>query len=754
MYRTFLCTSCSLIAVAAALPAHAETAYDDTIETINVTERSLDDRNLQQLQTPGFGVGIGQAQIDAVNALNVEDSVKYAPNLIVRKRYIGDNNATLSMRGSHTTQTPRQLVSVDGFTISNFLGASFDTAPKWAVIAPSDVEHVDIIYGPMSARYSGNSMGGALLMKTREITEAGARVTAQAFSQKYDYYETDRSFEGWSIDMGLDFLPSERSTLNVSYRHFENEGQPQQWRTAARDSTYADQVTVDMGLGFPLRIAAEDSFVDATEDQIRVRGTYDLGDGWEARGLVAILIDREDTTNPRSFLIDESGAETFVGVSGTALGLRERTEMLAGLGLSGDIGGWALDLSVSRFDVLDDDRRQSDRVDPVTGIIPTTGILTDGADAAWNSLEAVAEKNLGAHTVAAGLSYAGYSFVSTTYSTADWVRANSSGIRDASGGDTRLLGAFIEDRIALSSKLEATLGLRAESWRATDGFLRAGDDRVDYTARTLEGLSPKAAVTYRPSEDWDITLSSALSKRFPTVRELYQASLIAYGANAGDLDLNGFDPDLKAEDAFDVQLQVTRRFENLDVSVNIYRQAVDNTIFSQSIPIPAADGSGTLNQQSLITNIGEVVTKGVDVIVAGEDVLTEGLAFDVNLSLLDAEVTENPLNTDLEGNAFPRVPDVRLNASLRYSPSDDWTFAAGLRYQDTPFRNIENTSNARCGTYFCVTNFTWVDLKATKRFGAFDVSLGVDNLLDDKAFVFHPYPGRTFIVEISWKGGL
>lgn len=754
MYRTFLCTSCSLIAVASVLPAHAETAYDDAIETINVTERSLEDRSLQQLQTPGLGVGIGQAQIEAINALNVEDSVKYAPNLIVRKRYIGDNNATLSMRGSHTTQTPRQLVSVDGFTISNFLGASFDTAPKWAVIAPGDVEHVDIIYGPMSARYSGNSMGGALLMKTRDITETGARVTAQAFTQNYDYYDTDQNLEGWSIDMGLDFVPSDRATLGISYRHFENEGQPQQWRTAASGSAFADQAIVDMGLGFPLRIAAEDSYVDSTEDQIRMRGTYDLGDGWEARGLVAILIDREDTTNPHSFLTDENGDETFIGISGTSLGMRDRTEMLAGIGLAGELDGWAIDLSVSRFDVLDDDNRRSDTVDPATGIIPTTGLLTDGADAAWNSIEAVAEKSLGAHTIAAGLSYAGYSFTTTTYTTADWVRANSTGIRDASGGDTRLLGVFLEDKIALSSQLEATLGLRAESWKASDGFLLSGDTRVDYASRSLEGLSPKAALTYRPSDDWEITLSSALSKRFPTVRELYQASLISYGANAGELDLNGFDPNLKAEDAFDIQLQVTRRFENLDVSVNVYRQAVDDTIFSQAIPIPASDGSGTLVQQSLITNIGQVVTKGADLILAGEDVLLDGFAFDVNLSLLDAEVTENPLNTDLEGNSFPRVPNVRLNASLRYSPSDDWTVAAGLRYQDTPFRNIENTANAQCATFYCVTNFTWVDLKATKRFGAFDVSLGVDNLLDDKAFVFHPYPGRTFILEVSWKGGL
>src|SRR3546814_14743795 len=95
-----------------------------------------------------------RSQIAAINAINAEDVVRYAPALIVRKRYIGDANATLSFRNMHTTQTPRALVTVDGFTISNFLGADFFTAPKWAVLAPDDIARAEIIYGPTSARYS------------------------------------------------------------------------------------------------------------------------------------------------------------------------------------------------------------------------------------------------------------------------------------------------------------------------------------------------------------------------------------------------------------------------------------------------------------------------------------------------------------------------------------------------------------------------------------------------------------------------
>src|SRR3546814_6421527 len=137
----------------------------DTLFPYTTLFRS-EDRELQDLKTPALGVGIGGEQIAAINAINAEDVVRYAPALIVRKRYIGDANATLSFRNMHTTQTPRALVTVDGFTISNFLGADFFTAPKWAVLAPYDIARAEIIYGPNSARYSGHSMGGTMLIRT------------------------------------------------------------------------------------------------------------------------------------------------------------------------------------------------------------------------------------------------------------------------------------------------------------------------------------------------------------------------------------------------------------------------------------------------------------------------------------------------------------------------------------------------------------------------------------------------------------
>ncbi|MCR9091378.1 TonB-dependent receptor [Algiphilus sp.] len=706
-----------------------------------------------RLESPAQQMTITRERIDGINSLNVEDSLRYAPNLIVRKRYIGDANATLSLRGSHTTQTPHALVSVDGFTISNFLGASFDTAPKWSLVAPGDVERVDIVYGPMSARYSGHTIGGAVLLKTREIAQNATRASAQVFQSHYDYYATDVTLDGWSVDASRDWA-FEQGGLSLAYRHFESEGQPQQWRRVEADSPFADQAIVDRGLGFPLRIASEDSVVENSEDQFRLRGRWALGNGWQARGLAGLVLNADDTTQPRSFLRDDSGAETFVGITGVNLGLRERRELLVGLGLQGELLGWSTDIAVSRFDILKDLERTSDNFDPETGARPLSGLVTDAANTAWTHADAVIERRFGTHGIAMGLSYAGYGFKTQTDSTEDWLRASNPTFRDASGGDTTLLGLFVEDQWGFAPKWTVTAGLRAEHWRAENGFLRTVEDHVRYPSREESALSPKLAVAYRPTQDWTVTAAAALATRFPTVRELYQPGLIAFGPNVGDLDLNGFDPDLAPEDATDFQLVLRRDFGSSFASLTVFRQALEDAIFQQSLLIPNPnDPQGEAVQQSLTTNIGEVRTDGIEVWIGLREFGLNGVSLDANVALLDAEITDNPLSPELVGNRFPRVPDVRANAVLRYQPNSDWDVAIGWRYQDTPDRNIENTANSVCQTFFCVSRFSIVDLKLTRRFEAVALSVGVDNLNDERAFVFHPYPGRTFVAELRWEGG-
>ena len=149
------------------------------------------------IEPRGLSVSLGDAQFAGVNAANVEDLIKYAPDFFVRTRYIGDNNAVPGFRGTHSTQSARSLVMVDGFVISNFLGNSFSYPPAWGIVGPNEVKQFDIVYGPYSARYPGNSMGGIVNITTRAPDKTGAFVNLQNFYQPFDQFATHDDL--WAI---------------------------------------------------------------------------------------------------------------------------------------------------------------------------------------------------------------------------------------------------------------------------------------------------------------------------------------------------------------------------------------------------------------------------------------------------------------------------------------------------------------------------------------------------------------------------
>src|SRR5262245_14385492 len=110
-----------------------------------------------------------------INATDAEDVLKYFPSLLVRKRYIGDyDHAVLATRASGTGNSARSLVYADGILLSNLLGNGAAFTPRWGLVTPEEIERVDVLYGPFSAAYSGNSVGAVVDYVTRmpEQTEA------------------------------------------------------------------------------------------------------------------------------------------------------------------------------------------------------------------------------------------------------------------------------------------------------------------------------------------------------------------------------------------------------------------------------------------------------------------------------------------------------------------------------------------------------------------------------------------------------
>jgi len=70
------------------------------------------------------------AQFQNWNVVNSEDVLQYMPNLAVRKRFIGDLNSIIAVRGTSNSQSARGLVYADGMLLSNLLGNSYSFPPE------------------------------------------------------------------------------------------------------------------------------------------------------------------------------------------------------------------------------------------------------------------------------------------------------------------------------------------------------------------------------------------------------------------------------------------------------------------------------------------------------------------------------------------------------------------------------------------------------------------------------------------------
>jgi iron complex outermembrane receptor protein len=702
----------------------------------------------------GLSVSLGETQFEAINAQNVEDLMKYAPDFYVRKRFAGDDNAVVALRGTNTVQSARTLVMVDGFVVSNFLGNSYGFPPKWNVVGPSEVQQFDIVYGPYSARHGGNSMGGIVSVTTREPTETSGYVTLQSFAMPFEEYGLDETFEGYSVEAGGTWKGEASPwSLRVGARHFDNVGQSMSYTLltpASGAGTPVRGAYDDPGLATPVFGAA--SPVDVTQDQLRLRLGY-AGERWKLDGLFFGWLTRQDLTDARSFLRDEDGKAVYQGrvtfdgitydAAGLDLSLLERREYLAGIKAAARIAGWDTTINLSRYWIDSQDTRTSR--DHASGMADGAGTLSLLDDPGWWTLDAGIERHFERHRLAFGINANQYHTRQETYDTANWRRATSPAFSTATFGETRSAGAYAEDELALTARTALTLGARFDRWQACDGGI--GQQVTEaaafdaYPRRQDSAFSPKLSLRTMLGEDWNLQLSLGEATRFPTVGELFQGR---FDDITRTIDPQSFDPGLRPERSRDANLILRRRFGNVDLTSSLFYQDIDDAIFSFS----GLNQFGTV--VSSFKNIDHVRQFGLELMAETRDVLIDGLDVDFSITRIDARTVRNDANPAAEHEKFPRIPDWRSNGNLRYRLATGVKASLGWRYASRPNSDLfglvrGDTYGYQSGYFFIDTRVSWdVD-------DAIQVSVGVDNLTNDRAYVSHPLPQRTGFAEFRMK---
>jgi len=701
----------------------------------------------------GLSVSLGEEQFDAINALNVEDLMKYAPNFFVRKRFAGDDNAVVALRGTNTVQSARTLVMVDGFVVSNFLGNSYSFPPKWNVVGPSEVQQFDIVYGPYSARYGGNSMGGVVSVNTQEPVQNAGYLALQSFAMPFEEYGIDETFTGYSVEAGGSWKqPSSPWTVSVGARHFDNVGQSMTYYLLTPSFGPAVPVEgayTDPRLARPVFGAA--SPVGVVQDQFRMRVGYEFGSGWKVDGLFFGWLTDQDLTDARTFLRDDTGQPVYnarvnfggnvYNATGLTLSLVSRSEFLAGIKATGEIAGWQMTTNLSHYWIDTQDTRTSR--DYGSGIANGGGTLSLQDDPGWWTLDTGVERHFDRHRIAFGLNANQYNTRQENYDTVNWRTAGSPFFTSATFGDTRTAGVYVEDEISLTPSSSLTLGARGDWWQAYNGGISedvTGSLITDlYPERDGTSFSPKISFQTALGEDWNMQLSLGTATRFPTVGELFQGRLDDITRS---IDPDSFDPNLKPERSRDVNLILRRNFEKVRLTTSLFYQGIEDAIFSFS----------GLNQYGTVVsnykNIDSVRQLGLELIAEAEDLFIDGLDIDLSVARIDARTVHNAANPAAEDQKFPRIPDWRANGNLRYRIAQRLKASLGWRYASRP--NSDLLGLVRGDAYGFQSEYFLIDGRFTWTLNdALEASLGVDNLTNDQAYVSHPLPQRTAFAEFK-----
>lgn len=745
-----------------AVPALAEETDDDNILVVGQKNAPI------TVEPRGLSVSLGDAQFAGVNAFNTEDLIKYAPDFFVRTRFIGDNNAVPGFRGTHSTQSARALVMVDGFVVSNFLGNSFGFPPAWGIVAPSEVRQFDIVYGPYSARYPGNSMGGIVNITTRPPDRTEAFGTVQGFVQPYRQYGTHDSFAGGSVEAGFALKQKNGPfSIRLSARRLQNDGQPMQfYQLVAGGTGTATPISggvIDKALIMPTPVAGDYSATRTRQDQARAQIRFDQGDV-HVEGLFTYWWNVEKTLHPVSYLRDAAGNPFYgssannarVSLNGTIytlnpastfnLAINNKNEWLGGVKIEAPVAGFDIRLNLSTLQFDRQDARRSNGY--AAGIADGAGQLTSQGPTGWYTADLLATRTIGAHVIAFGINANAYRTDQSVSGTSDW-RAPANPIRRLETfGKTRTVGLFVEDEIALTDTLQVTAGIRGDFWRAYAGGLgalassgtQAGQFVTQYYAsRTDNAISPSLSAKWEIAPDWAAELSLATATRFPTVGELFQGAL----NGDGSFNQNSFDPNLKAERSRDANLLVRHRIGPVTLTGSIFWQRVHEAIFSYVGVLP--NGATT----SSFKNIDLTRQYGVELIAEAHNWPVEGLDIDANAAWLDAITIRNRADPASEGVQFPRIPRWRLNGNIRYALTPRVQTVVGFRFASRPNTDLDGLQ--RGDTYGYTSELFSLDAKVNWRMKhGLRLSAGVNNITNDRAWVFHPYPQRTFLIEAGW----
>ncbi|WP_028311325.1 TonB-dependent receptor [Derxia gummosa] len=754
--------------------SHA-TAADTPVRHLGiVTVRSARPSSLPT-QIPTTTEGVTREDIErSVNATDAEDALKYFPSLLVRKRYIGDyNHAILSSRASGTGNSARSAVYADGILLSNWLGngvGGLSFPPRWSMVTPEEIERVDVMYGPFSAAYPGNSADAVVDYVTRMPEKFEVHAKVGYVVQPFDLYNAHGTHRAKQASASIGSREGDFAWW-INLNRTESEGQPLTFanRLASNGSAGATGTPVTGAVagrnsaGQSWYLIGAGTQYDTTQDHLKIKLAYDFTPTLRASYLIGVWRNESDG-NSTSWLRDASGNAVYSGpisignttFSGNqALGAgdfaatREKLlHLMHGLTLKSHTGGeWDWETAASLYDYQRDDKRQNGAPQPAA-LNGGAGTLADGSGTGWNTLAAKGSWRPfgqgGEHVLDFGAQQDSYRLrYRTTRLANNWLTEDEGTLASAVRGNTRLQSVWAQDVWRFADDWVFVPGLRAEHWEATEGRTDfSATSGTDRPSRRENHLSPKAALSWQWLPDTLLRASLGRAVRNPTVAELYGAT-----SSTNSQYIN--DPSLRPERSWTTELSAEQDLGAATARLTFFAENTRDAIYSQSTYDSTANSFITR-----VTNVKRIETRGIEAALTSRDWLTRGLDVNGSLTFTNSKIRENDgyiaTPGDTLGKWQPNIPRWRATALASYRFTEQWSGTVAGRYSGRQYRTLNN-ADTNGDAYMGVSRYATVDLRAVYRVNRqWTAAVGIDNVNNDKYWNFHPYPQRSYVAELKF----
>ncbi|MDJ0712191.1 MAG: TonB-dependent receptor [Woeseiaceae bacterium] len=240
-------------------------------------------------------------------------------------------------------------------------------------------------------------------------------------------------------------------------------------------------------------------------------------------------------------------------------------------------------------------------------------------------------------------------------------------------------GLFVQDEVAVSDRLEVTLGLRYDDieFDVSDAFLSDGNDSG---TRTIDDVSPSIGFLYNLGPRHAMYGSIATAFETPTSTEF-----------ANPDGGGGFNPGLEPQKSTNYELGLRGGlFEGARYEFAVFTIDVEDEL------IPFAIASSP--DREFFANAGKSKRRGVELSLSAAPMPGLSVALAYTWSQFEFDAFVDDAGNDFSGNRIPGIPNTFAHADISYEHESGFFAAVDALYTGDLFADNANSTKVRGAT--------------------------------------------------------